>query len=163
MPGAALLVLPYPENQFFCPRKGGNGCPAVLGENRYHSVFGAMRAIEPPCGRDCPAQIDIAAYLGLLRAGDLDGAAALVLERNPLPAITGRVCPHYCEMGCNRAHYDEAVSVRAIERGIGDHVLEPPGRFYRAPRRRTGKHVAVVGSGPRAWPPLTSCAAWGTR
>jgi len=138
----------YPENQFHCARKGGNGCPAMMGENRYHSVFGAMRAIEPPCTRDCPAHIDIAAYLSLLRAGDRDGAARLVLARNPLPAITGRVCPHYCEAGCNRNHYDEAVSVRSIERGIGDHVLDEPGRFYPTPRRQSGKHVAVVGSGP---------------
>jgi len=138
----------YPENQFFCARKDGNACPAMIGENRYHSIFGAIRAIDPPCIRDCPAHIDIAAYLECLRAGDRDGAARLVLERNPLPAITGRVCPHYCEVNCNRVHYDEAVSVREIERGVGDHVLEHPGRFYRVPRRRTGKHVAVVGSGP---------------
>lgn len=138
----------YPENQFHCSRKGGNACPAMMGENRYHSVFGAMRAIEAPCTRYCPAHIDIAAYLGLLRQGDRDGAAALVLEGNPIPAITGRVCPHYCEAGCNRSHYDEALSVRSVERGVGDHVLEHPKRFYRAPRRRTGRHVAVVGSGP---------------
>ena len=138
----------YPENGFFCSRKGGNGCPAVAGENRYHSVFGAMRAVAAPCGRDCPAGVDIAAYLSLLRRGDRDGAAGLVLEQNPLPAITGRVCPHYCEMGCNRGHWDGAVGVRQIERGVGDHVLDHPGRFYRVPRRRTGKRVAVVGSGP---------------
>lgn len=138
----------YPENQFHCARKDGNGCPAATGENRYHSVFGAMRAVDPPCTRDCPAHIDIAAYLARLRAGDRDGAARLLLARNPLPAVTGRVCPHYCEGNCNRHHYDEAVSVRAVERGIGDWALDHPGRFYRAPRRRTGRHVAVVGSGP---------------
>jgi NADPH-dependent glutamate synthase beta subunit-like oxidoreductase/CO/xanthine dehydrogenase FAD-binding subunit len=138
----------YPENQFHCSRKGGNGCPAMMGENRYHSIFGAMRAIEAPCTRYCPAHVDVAAYLSLLRRGDRDGAAAVVLERNPIPAITGRVCPHYCEMGCSRGHYDESVSVRSVERGVGDHVLEYPRRFYKAPRRRTGRHVAVVGSGP---------------
>jgi NADPH-dependent glutamate synthase beta subunit-like oxidoreductase/CO/xanthine dehydrogenase FAD-binding subunit len=138
----------YPENQFSCARKGGNGCPAMMGENHYHSIFGAMRAIDPPCTRDCPAHIDIAAYLARLRAGDRDGAAALVLARNPLPAVTGRVCPHYCETDCNRRHYDESVSVRSVERGVGDHVLEHAARSYRPPRRRTGKHVAVVGSGP---------------
>ncbi|HUU61064.1 MAG TPA: FAD-dependent oxidoreductase, partial [Acidimicrobiia bacterium] len=55
---------------------------------------------------------------------------------------------HYCEAGCNRAHHDEALSVRSVERGVGDYVLEHPGRFYRTPRRRTGQHIAVVGSGP---------------
>ena len=138
----------YPENRFFCSRKGGNGCPAVEGENRYHSVFGAMRAVEPPCGRDCPAHVDVAAYLALLRRGDRDAAAAVILRQNPLPAITGRVCPHYCESGCNRGTRDGAVSVRSIELGVGDHVLANAGRFYRAPRRRTGKRAAVVGSGP---------------
>jgi NADPH-dependent glutamate synthase beta subunit-like oxidoreductase/CO/xanthine dehydrogenase FAD-binding subunit len=138
----------YPENYFYCSRKGGNACPAVMGENRFHSIFGAMRAIEPPCSQECPAHVDIAAYLALMRRGEADAAADLVLAANPMPAITGRVCPHYCEAACNRGLHDEAVSVRSIERGIGDRVLARPGRFYPAPRRRSGKRVAVVGAGP---------------
>ena len=58
------------------------------------------------------------------------------------------MCPHYCELGCNRGHWDGAVSVRQIERGMGDHVLDHPGASTGRPGGATGKHVAVVGSGP---------------
>src|SRR6201984_344829 len=65
----------------------------------------------------------------------------------PFPSVTGRVCYHPCEQACNRGKYDEAISIRAVERFLGDlgqslkhDVVEagPP----------NGKKVAVVGSGP---------------
>ena len=85
----------------------------------------------------------------LIRAGDIDAAASTLLESNPMPAITGRVCPHYCETDCNRDLFDEAVSVRAVERFLGDHILESDSALLGTrDRRHTGKRVAVVGSGP---------------
>jgi len=71
-----------------------------------------------------------------------------MLERNPLPAITGRVCPHFCEQNCNRVDFDEAVSTRAIERYLGDYVLANAGELMKPPKLQTKKRVAVVGSGP---------------
>ena len=65
-----------------------------------------------------------------------------------MPAVTGRVCPHFCEMNCNRCELDEAVSTRAIERHLGDQVLEDISTFFKSPDVLTNKHVAVVGSGP---------------
>ena len=43
-----------------------------------------------------------------------------MLTTNPLPSVTGRVCHHPCETGCNRGHYDEAIAVHNIERYLGD-------------------------------------------
>ena len=137
-----------PDNAFHCLRKGGNQCAALLGDNRYHSIFGARKASAPPCTGYCPAHIDIPAYLGLIREGDWEGAARLVMERNPMPAVTGRVCPHFCETDCNRCELDEAVSTRAVERYLGDRVLEDVSAFFKAPDVLTNKNVAVVGSGP---------------
>ena len=48
-----------PENRFHCLRKGGERCAALLGENRYHSIFGGVRAALPPCANGCPAHIAI--------------------------------------------------------------------------------------------------------
>ncbi len=137
-----------PHNTFHCARKGGARCNALTGDNRFHSVFGSMRVGPTPCMAACPVGTDIAAYLDLLREGRLDEAAALILEVNPMPAVTGRVCPHFCEGACNRGGFDEPVSVRGIERFLGDHILAHPERFLPPPAKESGKAVAVVGAGP---------------
>jgi NADPH-dependent glutamate synthase beta subunit-like oxidoreductase len=138
----------HPDNRFPCLRKGGRHCSALFGENRFHSVFGAARVGRPSCSDECPGGIDIPRYMAAVRAGDMDGAARILLESNPLPAATGRVCPHYCEKGCNRDLLDESVSIRAVERRLGDHVLSKSDELYEMPSINTGKRVAVVGSGP---------------
>ena len=65
-----------PDNAFHCLRKGGTQCAALLGDNRYHSIFGAARPSAPPCTGNCPAHIDIPTYLELIRGGRLaDGSS----------------------------------------------------------------------------------------
>jgi len=137
-----------PDNAFPCLRKGGERCNAVLGDNRHHSLFGAERMCDPGCVAGCPAGTPIPAYLEHVRGGRIDEAARLVLEANPLPAVTGRVCPHFCEQGCNRGLLDEAVSTRGVERFLGDRILDHAAEYYAPPGRKTGRSVAVVGSGP---------------
>lgn len=137
-----------PDDRFHCLRKGGNACYALTGDARYHSIFGAARVELTACSRACPNSIDIPTYLSKIREGDLDSAAGILLETNPLPAITGRVCPHWCETECARGEFDEAVSIREVERFLGDHILGKPGEFYTEPLHFTDKRVAVIGSGP---------------
>lgn len=137
-----------PEDAFHCLRKGGESCGAVLGDHRYHSIFGGASTALPACANDCPAHVPIPGYLERLRKGEIDDAARAFLERNPMPAITGRVCPHFCEEHCNRGDLDEAVSTRAIERTLGDHILENAARFMKPAKKRNGQKVAIVGAGP---------------
>ena len=137
-----------PDDRFHCLRKGGNACYALTGDARYHSIFGAARVESTACSRACPNSIDIPIYLSKIREGDVDSAAAILLQTNPLPSITGRVCPHWCETECARGEFDEAVSIREVERFLGDHALGSPGDFYAGPQRSTDKRVAVIGSGP---------------
>ncbi len=115
---------------------------------------GAWRSVRPvvakrtaPCTAACPAGIDIPAYLDDVRVGNLDIAMDRFLRRNPFPRITGRVCPHFCEQGCNLAVAadEEPVSIRSIERWLGD---ENAGRPHRPLPEATGKKIAVVGAGP---------------
>jgi NADPH-dependent glutamate synthase beta subunit-like oxidoreductase len=136
-----------PENAFHCTRKDGQVCNALTGENRYHSIFGAVRVASTPCTENCPTHVDIAEYMALLRAGDPAGAARRLLATNPMPAITGRVCPHLCETACNRGSHDEAVSVRNVERFLGDHVLDNP-MLLDPPAPDSGRRVVIVGAGP---------------
>jgi len=138
----------FPYNWFHCMRKGGKVCPAITGENRYHSIFGAARAVKPPCSSDCPTSVDIPSYLSKIRDGDLFEAARILLNYNPLPAITGRVCPHFCEQECNRGEFDEPISIRSIERSMGDYILDNATEFIKPPETDTEKSVAIAGSGP---------------
>ncbi len=137
-----------PDNGFDCLRKGGKRCDALFAENRFHSIFGGMCVSAAPCVNGCPIHNDIPAYMARIRAGALDEAAAILLRTNPLPAVTGRVCPHTCEPDCNRWGYDEPVSIREVERFLGDYALQHAGDFYRPPAAESGKRLAVVGAGP---------------
>ena len=138
----------HPDNVFHCLRKGGQTCNAFVGDNRYHSIFGAVRVGRIPCRSSCPAETDIPAYMELLRAGDLDGAAREILRVNPLPALTGRVCPHFCQEECNRSLVDGSVSIRSVERFLGDYILDNSARLMPPPAVESGRRAAVVGSGP---------------
>lgn len=137
-----------PDNRFHCMMKGGRMCYALTGDGRYHSIFGGIRVNGTPCSTDCPGNVDIPSYLSKIRDGDLVGAAKILLNLNPFPAITGRVCPHVCESECNRGYFDEPISIRCIERFIGDYILENVDEIMKSPQSETKKSVAIVGSGP---------------
>lgn len=104
----------YPHEigeRYDCMRKGGAECYAIRGDNRYHSIFGGMKTHSTPCSIGCPANTDIPGYMEKLRAGDMAGAAAILMQANPMPMITSRVCAHFCQDKCNRRNTDESLSV----------------------------------------------------
>jgi NADPH-dependent glutamate synthase beta subunit-like oxidoreductase len=136
------------DNRFDCIRKGGAMCHAVAGDNRYHSIFGAVRVAAPPCSSNCPAGNEIPSYLSSIRDDNLAEAAQILLNTNPMPAITGRVCPHTCEKDCNRGELDETLSIRSVERFVGDYILDNADKLYQAPVKEKQKKVAVIGAGP---------------
>ncbi len=98
-----------------------------------------------PCSVGCPASTNIPRYIFHILNGDLETAAHTLRGENPLPAICGRVCPHFCESHCNRAEYDGSVQIHQIERFVGDYALNIP---FEKPERLLNKRVAIVGSGP---------------
>jgi NADPH-dependent glutamate synthase beta subunit-like oxidoreductase/CO/xanthine dehydrogenase FAD-binding subunit len=141
----------YPQSvggRILCHRKGDKACHALLGENQYHSIFGGWRIGVPPCVLACPGNINIPSYIEMIREDDLDEAARILLEANPLPSVTGRVCPHFCEQECNRGEFDESVSIKDIERFMGDYILDNAEKFIRPSEQNGGKSVAIIGSGP---------------
>jgi NADPH-dependent glutamate synthase beta subunit-like oxidoreductase/xanthine dehydrogenase iron-sulfur cluster and FAD-binding subunit A len=138
----------YPENEFPCLRKGGDLCYALTGENEIHSIFGAAKIGKSACETYCPIEIGIPAYLEQLREGDVEEAAAILFSVNPFAAVTGRVCPHFCQAKCNRGEFDDEVQIRNIGRYVGDYILENGDTYFVKPQYRIGKSVAVVGSGP---------------
>lgn len=138
----------YQDDKFNCLRKGGDRCNAVVGNNLYHSIFGPSKVCETPCEINCPNHTNIPGYMEMIRKGDVEGAARELFRVNPLAAVTGRICPHTCEQHCNRKKYDESVSIREVERYLGDYILEHADRFFTAPERETGKNITIIGAGP---------------
>ena len=138
----------YQNDKFHCMRKGGELCNAMMGNNTYHSIFGGSKVCDSPCEAQCPNGTAIPEYFDLIRRGNLDGAAKILWEMNPLAAVVGRVCPHTCQDKCNRNEYDEPVAIRNIERTVGDHMLEHAEELIELPKEPTGKRVAVIGAGP---------------
>jgi NADPH-dependent glutamate synthase beta subunit-like oxidoreductase len=131
-----------------CLRKGGKMCNALPGDNRYHSIFGAAGMSEYPCASHCPAGTDIPSYLQNIRNGDFSKAARTLMDFNPMPAVTGRVCPVFCESACNRGELDEPVAIKCIERWLGDYILDNSREYFSPPETNSGKKVAIIGSGP---------------
>jgi len=98
-----------------------------------------------PCRAACPAGVDMRRYFNLLNIGESAEAYRVLREYLPLPAVTGRVCPHYCELECARRDVDEAVNINGLERYVADFWLDEKAERI-VPKYKAG--VAVVGSGP---------------
>ncbi len=101
-----------------------------------------------PCAHGCPIGQDIPEYVSLVGRGAYEEALSLVLERNPLPFMTGTICTHRCMEKCTRNFYEEAVRIRAAKlcaaKNGFDGVIDAL-----APRKeKNGARVAVVGGGP---------------
>jgi NADH-quinone oxidoreductase subunit F len=103
-----------------------------------------------PCQHTCPVGINIPKYVAQIGEGDYLGAVETIRDRNPFPAICGRICHHPCEGRCRRGELDEPVAIRALKRFAADwyfdHIEELP-EPEPFPRTQSQK-VAVVGAGP---------------
>jgi NADPH-dependent glutamate synthase beta subunit-like oxidoreductase len=103
----------------------------------------------PPCNHACPTGEKIQRYLDDVKHERYLEGYRTILEDNPMPSITGRVCYHPCETACNRAEHDEPIGIRGVERFLGDYGLA----LEHNPIKATlpplnGTTIAVVGSGP---------------
>ncbi len=101
----------------------------------------------PPCNAQCPAGENIQGWLYHAEGGDYAAAWQVLMQDNPLPAVMGRVCYHSCEGACNRGTLDEAVSIHAVERFLGDYALDH-GLRPQVAAPPSGRRVLVVGAGP---------------
>ena len=100
-----------------------------------------------PCTVQCPIGNDIEGFNYLIGQKKYLEAYELLLETNPLPGATGRVCHHPCETECNRVKFDEGVSIKSVERFIADTAMKM-GYKPAKPKVVRLERVAVVGSGP---------------
>ena len=102
----------------------------------------------PFCHWGCPVYSKIPEWQDALYRGNIKEASEILHSTNDLPEFTGRVCPAPCEKSCVLAINDDAVTIREnevaiVERAFADGYVVP-----RLPKHRTGKKVAIIGSGP---------------
>jgi len=102
----------------------------------------------PFCHWGCPVSNMIPEWQDKLYHGDWEAAFHMLQETNNFPEITGRVCPAPCEGSCVLAINDDAVSIRANELAIIERAFDMGFLKPNPPTVRTGKKVAVIGSGP---------------
>jgi len=84
---------------------------------------------------------------GLTEAQALQEAFRVIVDRNPLPAVCGRLCPHHCETGCTREAYDGSVSVNQVERAIAEAAIQAGWPLTRTAGEPRGVAVTVIGAG----------------
>src|SRR5277367_1537790 len=101
----------------------------------------------PFCHQGCPLGNLIPEWNDLVHKGKLGEATKRLAATNNFPEVTGRVCPAPCEASCVLNIRDEPVSIKTIERTIADHTFALGDLVPQPARNRTGRRVAVIGSG----------------
>jgi glutamate synthase (NADPH/NADH) small chain len=102
----------------------------------------------PYCHRGCPVNNQIPDWNDLAYRGEWREAARNLYSTNNFPEVTGRVCPAPCEASCTLNIEDVPVTIKSIECAIADRSFNEGWVVPEPPARKTGKRVAVVGSGP---------------
>jgi glutamate synthase (NADPH/NADH) small chain len=102
----------------------------------------------PYCHNGCPVNNIIPDWNDLVYHGDWQEAVEVLHSTNNFPEFTGRICPAPCEAACTLNLTDEPVTIKSIECAIVDKGWEMGWIQPQIPSHRTGKRVAVVGSGP---------------
>ena len=123
------------------------GSTNVLNTGTWRSQLPIHHSTPSPCRIACPVSGDITRWLKDIKKNDFYSAWLALIQNNPLPAITGRVCHHPCQQSCNRSEFDEDISICHLERFVGDRSIHEGWRFPKI-ERNIGGRVAVIGSGP---------------
>lgn len=101
----------------------------------------------PFCHKGCPLGNLIPEWNDLVYRGRMDDAAKALEQTNNFPEVTGRICPAPCEGSCVLNIDNNAVSIKTVEKAIAEHVVKQ-GYVPQVAEQKTGKRVAVIGSGP---------------
>ena len=107
-----------------------------------------MDCAVPFCQTGCPLGNVIPEFNHYVYLGDWEGALRTLLSTNNFPEFTGRICPAPCEASCVLSINSDPVTIEYIEKEIADRGFEQGWIKAEPPSKRTGKRVAVVGSGP---------------
>ncbi|MFP4572928.1 MAG: FAD-dependent oxidoreductase [Desulfobacterales bacterium] len=115
-----------------------------------HKCAGAVcdSMVISACQHACPAGIDVPNYVAAIGSGNYEAAVEIIRERNPFPAVCGRVCINPCEYKCRRGELDEPVAIRALKRFASDRYYEKYGSERQPFPVTREEKIAIVGAGP---------------
>jgi glutamate synthase (NADPH/NADH) small chain len=142
---------PMPEQEARVRARNFDEVP--LGYTPETSKIEALRCIQckkPTCVEGCPVEIDIPGFIQLIVEGKFIESARKIKETNALPAVCGRVCPQevQCEAKCVRGKKGEPVAIGRLERFVADYERATGEVAIPEIPKKTGKRIAIVGSGP---------------
>ncbi|MBX3631771.1 MAG: glutamate synthase subunit beta [Simplicispira sp.] len=123
----------------------------VIGLDDAQARVQAARCMDcgtPFCNNGCPVNNIIPDFNDLVYQADWKSAFAVLDSTNNFPEFTGRICPAPCEAACVLNINDDAVGIKSIEHAIIDRAWEHGWVQPQTPKHKTGRKVAVVGSGP---------------
>jgi NADPH-dependent glutamate synthase beta subunit-like oxidoreductase/Pyruvate/2-oxoacid:ferredoxin oxidoreductase delta subunit len=107
-----------------------------------------VKKLLPPCRAECPAHVNVQAYVSLIQRGKFAEAVDIIRKDMPFPAICGRVCFSPCEDACARTNIDQAVAIRNLKKVAADAEREER-KVKPSPIPKTrNEKVAIVGAGP---------------
>jgi glutamate synthase (NADPH) small chain len=132
------FVLPLPEKDYVTQAARCMNCGVP-----YCQGTGSLKPGTP----GCPVNNQIPDWNDLVYNGDWDAAARNLHSTNNFPEVTGRICPAPCEASCTLNIDENPVTIKSIECAIADRAIAQ-GLKAELPTARTGKTVAIVGSGP---------------
>ena len=133
------------------PQRVKNYKEFVIGLNNDQAKVQAARCMDcgtPFCNSGCPVNNIIPDFNDLVYRGDWQNAITVLHSTNNFPEFTGRICPAPCEAACTLNVNDDAVGIKSIEHAIIDRAWAEGWVTPQPPAAKTGKTVAIVGSGP---------------
>ena len=167
------------EKMAIAPQSMPEQDPAVRAHNMNEVALGysaeqakteasrCLNCAAKPCMKGCPVAIDIPGFLSKAAEGDFAGALKVIRETSLLPAVCGRVCPQekqcqkFCTVGKILKDVDKAVAIGRVERFCADLAREQKTEEAVVCAPKTGRKVAVIGSGPASITCAADCAKAG--
>lgn len=131
-----------------------SACVAVCPTGALVDAEGLFRQDVPadqsivPCQVECPAHIDIPAYIRAVREGRYTDAVGIIREKVTFPHTLGYICNHLCQTGCKHQALNESIAIRDLKRFAVENDRDQSWKTRGFHKPRTGKKVAVIGGGP---------------
>ena len=100
-----------------------------------------------PCIHQCPAHVDVPAYIALIGEEDYAGSINMIRKDNPLPTACAMICEHPCEERCRRNLIDDAINIRGLKKFAVDQIAADQVEVPKA-NPSTGKSIGIIGGGP---------------
>ena len=124
----------------------------VLGYDDELAMAEAERCLQCPepqaCLQNCPVGNDIPEAIWQISQGSFVEAGLIFAKTSPLPEVCGRVCPNLCQQGCVLGQRNGPAFIGKLEAFVADEARQAGVLTIPVPEKKTGRKVAIVGSGP---------------